>query len=181
MIGLESGRVELSYSYRMSVREFRLAARQMRAHLGTGCLIEHVGSTAVPQMLAKPIVDIALGVYGGGHIPEVLRALSGLQYRYRGFREDAGGHIADYVHGIYTRRHVHIVEATSAQWNRYIALRDYLREVPAARRSYERFKSELASLHRGDRRRYTAAKREFVEMLTDDACSWQDRAATSSG
>jgi GrpB-like predicted nucleotidyltransferase (UPF0157 family) len=129
-----------------------------------------VGSTAVPGLLAKPIVDIIIGLRNWNSLAGTIRHLQEAGYRYRGFRDDAGGHVADYVIDKITRRHVHIVEYGSRQWVRYLLFRDHLRRDPVARAEYESFKRELAARYPRNRRSYTAAKQEFIERMTDLVC-----------
>ena len=128
MIGLPSGRVELHEVFEDAAQEFALAKRTLDPAIAGLGVLEHVGSTAVRGLTAKPIVDMVIGWYDEQNLTRLIHILRDFEYRYRGFRQDAGGHIADYVVDGLTRRHVHLVPYEAEQWSRYLAFRDYLRE-----------------------------------------------------
>lgn len=132
---------------------------------GTGVRIEHVGSTAVPGLAAKPIVDIMLGVSNLAEIEQRIAALEAGGYRYvpeheaqipdrRYLRKPRLGPSAFHLHGVVTG---------GAFWVRQLAFRDYLRAHPESAAAYEALKRELAS--RLDRTAYTDAKGPFVEGI----------------
>ncbi len=130
--------------------------------------IEHVGSTSVPGLASKPIVDIMPGLRRLGDAPPVISAMEGLGYQY----------IADYEDELPERRyfvrppgrgyrhkrlfHVHAVETTSAFWRRHLAFRDYLRTHPETAAEYAALKRRLATEYGADRVGYTEAKTEFI-------------------
>ncbi len=130
--------------------------------------IEHVGSTSVPGLAAKPIVDVMPGLRSLGDAPPVISAMKGLGYQY----------IADYEDELPERRyfvrppgrgyrhkrlfHVHAVETTSAFWRRHLAFRDYLRTHPETAAEYAALKRRLATEYGADRVGYTEAKTEFI-------------------
>jgi len=146
----------------------RLAAA-IRAALGERALeIEHVGSTAVPGLSAKPILDIAVGV--GAKVPTdpVRKRLEGLGYEFRGNAGDSGGLVFVLSDRPQHRvAHVHVVEHGGPQWHRYLAFRDLLLEHEPARAIYERTKGELAERFSNDRKSYQAAKEEVVRSLLE--------------
>lgn len=138
----------------------------------TGTLLvamEHIGSTAVPGLAANPIIDIMGGVRELGQVTRYVPTLGGLGYEYvpqyevfiperRYFRKPRTGQ------GPRTH-HLHIVELTSDFWRRHLLFRDYLRTHPVALREYADLKRRLASEHGDDGRRYTDAKRPFIELI----------------
>ncbi len=130
--------------------------------------IEHVGSTAVPGLAAKPIVDIAVGV--GNEVPTdaVKKRLEGLGYEFRGNAGDSGGLVFVLSDRPQHRvAHVHVVEHGGRQWHRYLAFRDLLLEHEPARAIYERTKGELAERFPNDSKSYQAAKEEVVRSLLE--------------
>ncbi|MDQ3670322.1 MAG: GrpB family protein [Actinomycetota bacterium] len=146
----------------------RLAAT-IHAALGERAVsVEHVGSTAVPGLAAKPILDIAVGV--GNEVPTeaVKECLEGLGYEFRSNAGDSGGLVfvlSDRpAHRV---AHVHVVEHGGSQWHRYVAFRDLLLKHESARVIYERTKGELAERFPNDRKSYTAAKEEVVRNLLE--------------
>jgi GrpB-like predicted nucleotidyltransferase (UPF0157 family) len=141
-------------------------SRITRALTGMRCRIEHVGSTAVPELLAKPIIDIAVG-FGGGSVAEsAVPALVGIGYEYLGDAGSQGGHVLVLESRPRVRtHHVHLVEYRGQQWDAYLQLRDVLRRSREARRAYAAEKVALARQHRTDREAYTAGKAEIVFRL----------------
>jgi GrpB-like predicted nucleotidyltransferase (UPF0157 family) len=146
------------------------AARLQNALTGWACTIEHIGSTAVPGLAAKPILDIAVGVQAPIELDTLQRSLATLGYEYRGDAGDEGGHVFVRESQPGTRtHHVHVVSQGSSQWQDYVGLRNWLRNNAQARSSYEAAKRALASEHQDDRRAYTAAKASIIARLLADA------------
>jgi GrpB-like predicted nucleotidyltransferase (UPF0157 family) len=127
--------------------------------------IEHVGSTAVPGLAAKPIIDIMVGVRSLEDTPILVERLSGIGYRYvpelervfplrRYFQKLREGR----------RTHqIHLVERSNSEWwDRHVLFRDYLREHPEVAEEYARLKRALAGRFHEDREAYTRAKTEFI-------------------
>jgi GrpB-like predicted nucleotidyltransferase (UPF0157 family) len=160
---------------------FRREAEHLRACLPSDLLrrIEHFGSTAVPGLAAKPIVDLLVEVTdleaARARIAPVLEA-QGYDYFWRPtFGDDVPPFYAwfvrrDPVTGARTH-HIHMIEATPAfaeHWDR-LYFRDYLREHPEAAREYEALKRGLSADSPGDRVTYTAGKTAFVRRVTAQA------------
>jgi len=133
--------------------------------------IEHFGSTAIPGLTAKPIVDMLIEVNSLSatkrHIVPVLES-EGYDYFWR---EDCSPAYAWFIKrnskGIRTH-HLHMVEANSKLWER-LFFRDYLREFPNEAQRYEDLKRDLAEKYPNDRVAYTEGKTEFIVPLTEKA------------
>jgi GrpB-like predicted nucleotidyltransferase (UPF0157 family) len=167
MLGLAYGSVTLapynaSWSSAYSAERARLAA----ALAAVRCRIEHVGSTAVPELRAKPIIDIAVGIAADTPIESMVAALQRIGYRYRGDAKEQGGQIfvLESSPGIRTH-HLHVVALDDPQWREYLAFRDLLRHNADARRTYATEKQRLADRYRSDRQAYTAGKQEIIQTL----------------
>ena len=143
-----------------------------RVFRGVPVVIEHVGSTSVPGLGGKPIVDIMLG-------PERLRDV---EDRIRQIEQLGYGYVPEYEDHLPERRyfrkprtpprrfHLHAVERTSDFWERHLLFRDYLRVHPDVARKYYELKRELAERHRFDQiDSYTEAKSDFIEAALDRA------------
>ena len=126
--------------------------------------IQHVGSTAVPGLLAKPILDIAVAVSSREAISQIAERLSKIGYIDRGDGGNNGGYLIVKESELDIRIvHIHIVELTDIQWQNYIRFRDVLRQDAAIRQKYAELKQNLAEKYRDDRKSYTAAKAEFIK------------------
>jgi GrpB-like predicted nucleotidyltransferase (UPF0157 family) len=143
----------------------RFEAERVRIAAAAGPLvlaIEHIGSTAVPALAAKPIVDILGGCASLADAERTAPALERDGWDYRG---DLG--IAD--HRILLKHvngarafHLHLCERGGDFWRRHLAFRDALRARPDIVAAYATLKRELAARYRDDRVAYTEAKTDFV-------------------
>ncbi|MCY0870279.1 MAG: GrpB family protein, partial [Firmicutes bacterium] len=137
-----------------------------------GC-IDHIGSTSIPGMCAKPIIDIAAVVPDFSLLSEAVNGrLARIGYEYvphseflqrRFYRRGpwgAGSH------------HLHIYELGSEGWKQVIVFRDYLRAHPEAAGEYARLKLQLAQQCE-TRAAYTSAKGPFVETILQRAATWR--------
>ena len=160
---------------------FDLERRHLRECLPADLLgrIEHFGSTAVPGLSAKPIVDMLVEVTDLGaareRIAPVLES-QGYDYFWRPTEgEDGPPFYAWFIkrdRGTGARtHHIHMVESGPefrGHWDRLL-FRDYLIGHPDAAREYEALKVRLASATRGDRVAYTRGKSAFIEKTTQEA------------
>ncbi len=162
-LGLESGRaIVVPYDPRWPAL-FEEAAAEIKAVAGDRILaVEHVGSTAVPGLSAKPILDVLAGVEDLVRSLELLPELAKLGYEYRPDEEIPDRHyFRRRLAGVRTH-HLSLAEPTSAHYRNTIAFRDALREEPELARSYESLKLDLARRFPHDRPAYTAGKTDFV-------------------
>ncbi|MBC5765597.1 GrpB family protein [Ramlibacter albus] len=129
--------------------------------------IEHFGSTAVPGMPAKPIIDMLAGVAAMSSADALLESL--LSNGYTTSREfNAMLHDRKWLMRARDGRrthHLHIVEYGGMQWRDRLRFRDALRQSPGLAQSYAERKARLAVAHRGDREAYTDAKSGFVARV----------------
>src|SRR5687768_3715158 len=149
-------------------REFDAeAARIERACRGLPLRLEHVGSTAVPGLAAKPIVDILAGVPPDAPRAPYVAAIRALGYGHKGSHGIPG---RDYFQrGSPRTHHVHLVSWTGAFWRDELLFRDHLRAHPDVARDYEALKRELAIAFAEDRRGYSDAKGPFIARVLREA------------
>lgn len=130
--------------------------------------VQHVGSTSVPDLPAKPILDIAAGAASPDAIPELVQRLIGIGYIYRGDGGDEGGHLFVMESSPDVRKiHLHVVEHNGTQWCNYLRFRDLLRRNPDIRNRYAELKRELEKRFRNDRESYTAFKNDFIRGILE--------------
>ncbi|MEK3805770.1 GrpB family protein [Bacillus sp. FSL H8-0547] len=131
--------------------------------------IEHIGSTAVEGLGAKPVIDIAAGVNNLETVSEFIEPLKQIHYEFvhhkefpqrRFFRKGqrrAGTH------------HLHFYEFEGKHWNNQLLFRDYLRKNPDEARTYHHLKVYLAKKYRFDRIAYTENKASFIQKILQKA------------
>jgi GrpB-like predicted nucleotidyltransferase (UPF0157 family) len=140
--------------------------------------IEHVGSTAVPGLAAKPVIDIMAAVGTLEESRGAIAALRGQGYQYSPYR-------ADEMHWFckpgfsFRTHHLHLVPRGSALWTARIVFRDRLRADPGVAARYAELKRRLAAEFEHDREAYTDGKGEFVERIVAEAASGSGRAASA--
>lgn len=142
------------------------SARVREAAAGFILALEHIGSSAVPGLAAKPIIDIMAGVADAAAAELCLAPLADVGYtdvtpqpeEEKEWYYCLGKHPAE-GRGY----HVHLMQYPSACWDRHTLFRDYLRSRADVAAAYERFKRELAARFRDDRPGYAEAKDDFIE------------------
>jgi GrpB-like predicted nucleotidyltransferase (UPF0157 family) len=130
--------------------------------------IEHIGSTAIPGLSAKPVIDIMAGVKTLEQSRPAIDAAATLGYCYAPYKVDLE-HWFCKPSPAFRTHHLHLVPIGTAQWIRSIAFRDYLRVHAGVCAEYETLKRRLAREHRLDREAYTEAKRPFIDRVSDAA------------
>jgi GrpB-like predicted nucleotidyltransferase (UPF0157 family) len=126
--------------------------------------IEHVGSTAVPGLAAKPIIDIDVLLRSASDLSACIERLATLGYEHRG---DLGIPEREAFAAPPDRptHHLYVCPPESREFRRHVALRNYLRTHPSDASSYAELKRSLASRYRDERSAYADGKREFIESL----------------
>jgi GrpB-like predicted nucleotidyltransferase (UPF0157 family) len=151
-------------------QQFAEERDRIAAALGPAALaIEHIGSTAVPGMPAKPIIDIMVGVADIERSGPAVAALINLGYDYAPEFESDIPERRYFYRGVPHTYHVHMVEQSSDFFDQHLAFRDHLRAHPEAAAEYARLKRGLAARFRNDRDAYTEGKRGFVDTVVEAA------------
>jgi GrpB-like predicted nucleotidyltransferase (UPF0157 family) len=164
MLGLDRTRVLVAPYQPDWPARFAEEAERLRAALGTRLLaIEHVGSTSVPGLDAKPILDLMAGVESLAEAERLVPLLRELEYEHKPDPE-----IPErlyFVRGSAELRthHLSLAEPGSAFWRQELRFRDLLRADPALASEYARLKHALAARHPRDRLAYAAGKQPFIE------------------
>ncbi len=128
--------------------------------------IEQIGSSSVPGLLAKPIVDLAAGLAAAHDPGFLIERMEFAGWIYRGDAGDQGGHVFVLEDRPWHRvAHLHAVEHDGTQWRHYLRFRDLLRGDPKARERYEVVKVRLADQHGNDGKAYTDGKTDVVTEL----------------
>ncbi len=166
-------RVEIvEYDPRWAVlyREEKTRILATIGHLGV--VVEHIGSTAVVGVCAKPIIDILVGVSCLSDAQLCMQPLESLGYKYQPEHEVTLPERRFFGKGEPPREqhyHLHMVEKGGEFWRRHLVFRDYLRSHPETSRQYCELKKKLASEYGSDREGYTEAKTSFIESIVAKA------------
>ncbi|MFI5735587.1 GrpB family protein [Kribbella sp. NPDC051587] len=154
------------------LRQFAALGERLRGALGDVALrIDHIGSTAVPGLAAKPVIDVQVSVEALEPVTPYREPLQGLGFVYRAdnvertkryFREAPGAH----------RTHIHVRKEGSFSQQFPLLLRDFLRTHPEAVLEYAALKRELADRFRDDRAAYGAAKVPWFWEAIQRADAW---------
>jgi len=129
--------------------------------------VEHVGSTAVPGLTAKPTVDLMGGVRALSAVDRAIGDFVALGYDYVTEFEDVMPERRYFRRPAERPRthHLHVVEIGSPFWERHLAFRDWLRTHPEDAEAYAELKRQLAAVHGTDFMGYTDAKTAFIRRL----------------
>ena len=155
------------------VLRFEQESAQVRAVLDRDLItrIEHFGSTAVPGLAAKPIIDLLVGVRSLAEAKQVaVSQLERLGYAY--WFENPDPQRMFFVKGLPPNgprtHHIHMVESNSVLWERLL-FRDYLRTHSDEAARYAQLKHHLAQRFSHDREVYTTSKAEYIESVMQKA------------
>lgn len=176
------------------VEEFRTVARRLREGLGDVALrIDHIGSTAVPGLAAKDVIDVQVTVaslepvglirVGLARAEFVLRDDIGDDHRppgETGPEEDWLKRYAREAPGE-KRTHIHIRQQGRRNQRYALLFRDYLRAHPHMAEAYARLKCRIAEYHRGDRDAYVEIKDPAVDLIALPAEEWAERTGWAPG
>jgi GrpB-like predicted nucleotidyltransferase (UPF0157 family) len=137
--------------------------------------IQHIGSTAVPGLAAKPVIDMIIGLRRILDAQDCIMPIEAMEYEYvpeyekefperRYFRKNTSA---------VRSHHIHMVEIGSDFWERHLLFRNYLREHPETAHDYAALKRKLAITFENDRKGYTDGKTEFIEGILARAEKFQ--------
>lgn len=179
-IGLKRGTVVLQKYHQEWAEAFKVETDSLKKLLGDTALdIQHIGSTSIPGLAAKPIIDMLMAVRSLKEVQNIRPLLDGAGYKYRenGSNEDQ----ILFVKGPEELRthYLHITELDSPVWQHDLTFRNYLRSHPEVVTEYEQFKNELALKYADNRGEYTAGKDVFIKsVLRLATLSWKKNNTT---
>lgn len=165
-LGLESGTVEVVPYDPRWVGLFEEAASELDCVLGQTIVgIHHVGSTAVPGLCAKPILDVLLTVREFEEALGLVPVIESLGYEFRPDEDIPDRHFFRRLRGTARTHHLSLAELSSWHHRATLAFRDSLRADPAKAQAYAQLKLELARRYPRDRPAYIAGKTAFVAAV----------------
>jgi len=183
-LGTAGGHVEIVPYSAEWTQLFELEAQRIQAACGDLLpVIEHIGSTAIPGMPAKPIIDIMPGVKTHADGLRTIEPLQQLGYDYHGENGIPGRFyfVLRYEQRSERRSvvHVHIFEIGAENWERHLLFRDTLRAHPEVAAEYAALKQTLALRFHEDRQAYTEAKGAFINQVVQQARRLREQDTTT--
>ena len=168
MLGLETGKLKfLPYNSEWQ-QLFAAEKKSLQAAVGDNVLdIQHVGSTSIPGMIAKPILDLGIAVDNFEAAFACVESIEKLGYIYRGENGIPRRHF--FVKGNPRTHHIHMLEIRSWDWQGHILFRDYLIGHSEVAQQYAQLKLQLFEQFNGDRNAYQAGKKNFIEQVEQQA------------
>lgn len=167
MLGLPPGTVTLSEYDPQWPEHFRRESERLIQTTGgpDGPIkdIAHIGSTSVPGMIAKPMIDMMVGLRTLADVSALVPILQGLGYEYKGEFGIPDRHF--FTLGDPTTHHVHMVHHGGPFWRLNVLFRDHLRNHPDEARAYEALKRGLAAKFANNREAYTKGKDAFIRSM----------------
>ncbi|MCX6741019.1 MAG: GrpB family protein [Candidatus Parcubacteria bacterium] len=167
MIGLKRGIVKLTPHQKQWGIYFIKEKKRLQKSLGQKVIaIEHIGSTAIKNISAKPIIDIAVGIKKLKDGRQLIRSLEKLGYHYRplaGLKNQrlffAKGPESNRTH------YLHLVKYNGQTWKKHLFFRDKLNSNKKIAKQYSALKKQLAKKFSQDRQSYTAKKHGFIQSV----------------
>ena len=175
MLGLKRGAVKLEPHQNEWVKEAEKTIEELKYLLGDIAVdIQHIGSTAISSIHAKPIIDIAIGVRDLEDIQPYMKTLRENGFIFRG--EDVPGQalfVKGNVEEEVRTHHIHVVRWNGSEWNNYVNFRDYLKAFPEKALIYDDCKQRLANQFPSNRKCYTEGKRKLIDTFLEEARQWR--------
>lgn len=149
----------------------------LRMHVDASIPIIHVGSTAIPDMYGKNIIDILIGALNQKKFEEIIHILENLGYI-------ASKKSKDDIYQFFSSKesetgsgdvHIHLVILNTERYNEFIILKEYLLQNKVEAQEYSEFKKEIVSHGITDRKEYKKAKSEYVNELIARAKKWNKK------
>ena len=130
--------------------------------------IQHIGSTVIPNIVAKPIIDIAVAIDSIDNIEKIIPPLENIGFIYRGEQGIPDRHL--FVKGgENVRTHLHVMQKGHYEWDKHILFRDYLKKHPNDAKQYSELKQKLFLKYGNDREKYTDSKSDFIQNIIKKA------------
>ena len=170
MLGLHKDIVRLVPYDPEWVEDYKKEEKILRELIGDYVLdIQHVGSTSIPGLSAKPILDVAVAVKDENTLQKLIPILTDAGYDVKDSISDLGEVLARKGLPENRTHYIHIEVAGSEFWNNHILFRDYLIKHSDYVREYERLKTEVFEQYKNERKKYTLAKNEFISKVIEMA------------
>ncbi|MGE6538454.1 GrpB family protein [Bacillus luti] len=154
--------------------KFQIEAERLKSTMPETVKIHHIGSTSVPGLAAKPIIDIIMEVESIDRVDKWNERFIELGYIVKGENGMSGRRF--FIHGTEEKRsyHLHVFEKGNPEIVRHLAFRDYMMAHCEEAEAYATLKKELAEKYTYDGTQYTEGKNEFVRNVDEKAKEWRE-------
>lgn len=154
--------------------KFQMEAERLKTAMPETVKIHHIGSTSVPGLAAKPIIDMIMEVESIERVDRWNERFIELGYIVKGGNGISGRRF--FIHGTEEKRsyHLHVFEKGNPEIVRHLAFRDYMMAHCEEAEAYATLKKELAEKYTYDGTLYTEGKNEFVRSVDEKAKEWRE-------
>ncbi|MFC9444892.1 GrpB family protein [Bacillus cereus] len=154
--------------------KFQMEAERLKTAMPETVKIHHIGSTSVPGLAAKPIIDMIMEVESIERVDRWNERFIELGYIVKGENGISGRRF--FIHGTEEKRsyHLHVFEKGNPEIVRHLAFRDYMMAHCEEAEAYATLKKELAEKYTFDGTLYTEGKNEFVRSVDEKAKEWRE-------
>lgn len=169
-LGLKRGKVELfdhDILWENNAKETIIELKEIFGD--TARDIQHIGSTAIKHIKAKPIIDIVVGINELDKLEDFIDELTKNNYFHRPFKEDDVLFTKGDLKEETRTHHIHIVKYGSDVWNNQIIFRDYLNNNVKEAKNYEKLKIDLQKANKNNRVKYTEKKESYIISIIEKA------------
>jgi GrpB-like predicted nucleotidyltransferase (UPF0157 family) len=139
--------------------------------------VEHIGSTSVPGLAAKPIIDILVTATSLEEVERLTPMIEREGYASKGEQGVPGRRYFRKGSNLRHTHHVHVYRHGDSRYQAELLFRDFLRAHPERAREYQELKQRLAILFRRDPGAYTEGKTDFIKQVLAEAAAWSGRGA----
>lgn len=173
MIGLKKGTVKIVPYHKEWMKLFEKERGRLEKALRTKVVdIQHVGSTSIPNMPAKPIIDINVGIKMMKNSGKFIKLFKSLGYEYNPkFGSERAHMVFSKGSQVSTTHFLHLMRYNGVIWKKHLSFRNYLREHESDAKKYEQLKKSLQKKFINDRSRhnYIINKAEFIKSIVRKA------------
>jgi GrpB-like predicted nucleotidyltransferase (UPF0157 family) len=175
-LGLKRGMVEL-YDHDILWEENAYKTiKLLKSIFGDNAIdIQHIGSTAIKTIKAKPIIDIVVGINDFNLLENSIYELNnnGIIHRPNNDTDEYKLFVIGDIEKDTRTHHIHVVKHNNVEWNNHVNFRDYLNSNHDEAKKYEKLKIELMEKNKDNREEYTKNKEEYLLKLFEKAKEWK--------
>ena len=176
MLGLIKGTIKLCEHETMWEENASQTILLLKQSFGENAVdIQHIGSTAIKRIKAKPIIDIVVGVSDMTQVKIIISSLERVGIIHRPNNDQPEYMmfiIGDLSIGLRTH-HIHVVPYDGEEWNNQLNFRDFMNEHLKNAKEYEAFKIDLMNLYKNNRAMYTDSKTPYIMNIFRQAAEWR--------